>query len=317
MYEPKTRREKEVWEACDDLLAELNDVTKVTGQCIMDKLLYLGYKKGCNNDVYKYRRTWWQSRSIDEREVKGIIKSEKKEELSDPISRAVALVRTEIQEEANQQIESAKIEHEEQLTKLNDKYIAAQEEVQSLECKLAATISELNTVKSTLGQLQDTYATTKQQCELVIAKYGVLKSDYYSYKQDLEQAVKDLKLMHQENIKIAEQRVKELEQNYNADITAIKEAMENQRHKHLMEEENLKAENKRLGEKLEEINIKFNKAEKTIASLAKEKDLQKKNLTYKLRQQILLSEERQRYIENLTRQMNVLLSKYLEKGKIT
>jgi len=71
--EPRTRREREIWEACDLLRLELPEMKDITGDRIMQKLLDLNYKKGCPNEIYKYRKTWWERGGISEKEARGIV----------------------------------------------------------------------------------------------------------------------------------------------------------------------------------------------------------------------------------------------------
>ena len=69
---PKTRREKEVWEACDELWEELREeglsISKLTGEKIKTRLVDLGYSRGNQGQIYKYRNSWQVSRGIEENE---------------------------------------------------------------------------------------------------------------------------------------------------------------------------------------------------------------------------------------------------------
>ena len=67
MNPPKTRRENEVWQACDDLWAVNNSTEALKGDRIRDQLVQLGYKKGSPNEIYKYRSSWKESRGISEK----------------------------------------------------------------------------------------------------------------------------------------------------------------------------------------------------------------------------------------------------------
>lgn len=54
----RTRRETEVWQACDDLHARAIPFYKMTIDAITERLLELGCKKGSPNQIYQYRNSW-------------------------------------------------------------------------------------------------------------------------------------------------------------------------------------------------------------------------------------------------------------------
>ena len=131
--EPSTRREKEVWQVCDDLWALHGEFEKLTGDLIRESLVSEGFKKGSPNEVYKYRKTWTKSRNIelasntDEADLKN----------SDPISRAVGLVHEQIQNKANLELESVKKKFESKellnLKKIEKLEILSQKSAQNLD----------------------------------------------------------------------------------------------------------------------------------------------------------------------------------------
>src|SRR5687768_14714668 len=100
MQAPHTRREAEVWQACEDLFASGLAFHQLTGETIQEKLLELGYKRGSPRETYRYRATWKEARGINAM----IHPHTNALALNDPISRAVSLVREEIQAEAEQKI---------------------------------------------------------------------------------------------------------------------------------------------------------------------------------------------------------------------
>ncbi len=101
---PQTRREKEIWHACEILWQEHADLKKLTGDAIRSQLLNLHYKKGSPNEVYRYRKTWQETRGVPDisKETATALSAP---ELPDPINRAVSLVRDEIFSEAQKTIE--------------------------------------------------------------------------------------------------------------------------------------------------------------------------------------------------------------------
>ena len=87
-----TRKENEVWEACDDLIASGMNVRQLTGEVISIRLRELGYKAGNPNYRYKYRDTWMQARGLSREET--VLQVEK----HDTIDRAAAIFRKQIEE---------------------------------------------------------------------------------------------------------------------------------------------------------------------------------------------------------------------------
>ena len=59
----QSRKEKEVWEACNTLLSASE---KLTYKAIGDKLVEMGYCRGSNSDICRYLLTWRQVKGISE-----------------------------------------------------------------------------------------------------------------------------------------------------------------------------------------------------------------------------------------------------------
>lgn len=52
---PQSRKEREVWQACDSLLDEGEFLSY---QAIGERLIVLGYKRGSNSDIHRYLKTY-------------------------------------------------------------------------------------------------------------------------------------------------------------------------------------------------------------------------------------------------------------------
>lgn len=140
MNTPQTRRENEVWQACDELWALHASFKSLTGDGIRERLQALGYKKGSPNEVYKYRRTWQQSRGVkNELEFHG-----DEIENNDPISRAVSLV-----------YEQLHAQSQSELSKLGEERSLLQENLAKLQ-------TETELLKAQLTGLEQTHAQTEQ-----------------------------------------------------------------------------------------------------------------------------------------------------------
>ncbi len=97
------RREKEVWQACDDLWALYGDMRHITGDGIRERLLSLGKSRGSPNEIYKYRKTWFLSRGISASTNDGPDLAE-----NDPITRAVRLVHEQLKDSTENRIDALK-----------------------------------------------------------------------------------------------------------------------------------------------------------------------------------------------------------------
>lgn len=201
MDTPKTRRENEVWQACDDLWALNASLEALKGDQIRDQLLKLGYKKGSPNEIYKYRQTWRESRGISEKSLSQTA------EVADPISRAVSLVYEQIQSEAQQKITLIQNESSTQLEKLtqqNQELILSCETFVQKHEALGAEHEGLKLAHETLNAalIQERSYTRELElklegCNLLLSE---LKSTYQIQIDKLEQKLKEQGLILSEEL---------------------------------------------------------------------------------------------------------------------
>jgi hypothetical protein len=120
MQESMTRREREVWEACDELWSQDIPFKKRTGDIIRDYLAVLGYKKGSFTEIFKYCKTWMKSRNIElqnhSEQTSTVVP------LTDPISRVVHPVREEIQAEAQVEISNIREKAQQAMADVTSRY---------------------------------------------------------------------------------------------------------------------------------------------------------------------------------------------------
>src|SRR5688572_927231 len=108
---PRTRRESEVWQACDDLWAKSASGRTLTGDNIRDQLLKLGYKRGSPNEIYRYRTSWKESRGVSEQGEA----TENDTQASDPISRAVSMVYDQMRTQTSEALDKLTEDYETKL----------------------------------------------------------------------------------------------------------------------------------------------------------------------------------------------------------
>lgn len=201
MDAPKTRRENEVWQACDDLWALHANLEALKGDSIRDQLINLGYKKGSPNEIYKYRSSWKESRGISEKSLAESV------QVADPISRAVSLVYEQIQQEAAQKITSIQNESTSQLEILTQqnqeliltcestlqKYEALAEEKAGLELSLEVLRESLESKE----QENSTLKIRQEGLELLLSE---LKATYLAQIDKLEKQLKHQGYLSSEEI---------------------------------------------------------------------------------------------------------------------
>lgn len=255
MSTPRTRREREIWEACDVLLTNLNEVKAVTGEKIMSQLLELGYKKGCANEIYKYRRTWWALRGFTEEQAKGITNSQSTvQSFSDPIKRAVSIVQEELKTEANLEIEKIKETFEQQISELTEKT----QQLEDLLDKTRLEREELSKEKDLVHQRVE--AKSKEIEQLVKQNQEIehnLSNKHQEtefLKQAHEDKVQDIK-KHFSAVEAQQQeKISTLEKVYDDSISHMKTIMESNRHDFMLEKEKFKTDAKKL--QAENIHLK-------------------------------------------------------------
>ncbi|MEI6805474.1 MAG: DNA-binding protein [Myxococcaceae bacterium] len=201
MDAPKTRRENEVWQACDDLWALNTNLEALKGDAIRDQLLSLGYKKGSPNEIYKYRASWKESRGISEKSLAQTV------EVADPISRAVSLVYEQIQNETQQKIIALQTESSNQfetLSKQNQElcltYEALQENHEALATEKEGLEINLELVRENLSLEQQKNTELKLRLEGLELLLSELKATYAAQISKLEQQLKQQGYLSSEEI---------------------------------------------------------------------------------------------------------------------
>ncbi|MEI6789578.1 MAG: DNA-binding protein [Myxococcaceae bacterium] len=192
MDAPKTRRENEVWQACDDLWALNASLEGLKGDSIRDQLVKLGYKKGSPNEIYKYRTSWKESRGISEKSLAQTV------EVADPISRAVSLVYEQIKNEAQQKITAIQCDSTAQLealTKQNQELVVGlenlQEKHEALHIEAEGLEISLELLRKNLTEEQQQNKAFKIRQEGLELLLSELKGTYTAQINKLEKQLKE------------------------------------------------------------------------------------------------------------------------------
>jgi len=223
------RREQEVWQACDDLWALHGDLKTLTGDAIRDRLVTLGKSRGSPNEIYKYRRSWGESRGVSAESGPQLIRDE-----DDPITRAVRLVHEKLQQETREEIESIHKEYEAKLLE-KDNNLAQQK------ADLALMMEEFSKAQNECTRLQKALSENSLELEAEIAVRQALERELLGLKKDHQQAL----FLH--NQILAETKNAHLES-----LAVIKEMTDKERASLLARVEKLESEKKELGHQFSE-----------------------------------------------------------------
>jgi len=220
MEQPKTRREKEVWQACNDLWTEWGDVAKITGDALADRLLDLGYKKGSPNERYKYRKTWREHRGIDSLTVQDDAKHAKAH-----IERIVSLVDEELRAKAQAEIEAARLE-------LQDKLDTLLHDNQALQTQLSDTQADRKNLLEQQRTLKQKYELTKKTLqEKTLAhlrleeRASVTTQSFSDHKRESENRAKEYNLTINANAKTFSDRLNEIERQHRQAFNALQKKL--------------------------------------------------------------------------------------------
>ena len=126
---PKTRKEREVWQALQSLQADGLRLEDMIGEVIGDRLLQLGYNRGSSTDIYRYKRTFiaaFQSPDKLESVPSTAI-------LSDPITQAAAALKAKITQESQLELKRNQETAQHQYHELLRRYDMERQQHQALQ----------------------------------------------------------------------------------------------------------------------------------------------------------------------------------------
>jgi len=239
---PKTRREKEIWQACDLLWEEQGDFKFLTGDAIAEKLLDLEYKKGSPNERYKYRLTWKETRGIQTQ----LEHENQAAALSDPLQRAVIALRKDIKHEI--------------VSEYEPKVIQLKKECEDKKIELERTLEILNRLRTDYEKLEQEYATLKSAQPLLEQELAYARQQY-ALSQEKERSatkahddlvlahelkIEDLKEEHTKTVEFIKEQLVQHKQESKNEFTMLRDAHELQRHQFISQIDNLKVELQKL-----------------------------------------------------------------------
>jgi DNA repair exonuclease SbcCD ATPase subunit len=282
--QPKTRREREVWDACNEVWHELNlqgeSIVEMTGELLRNKLVELGYKRGNQSQLYDFRNSWLMANNLDE----WVEPPDQKDLLTERVTQIVSYVMKELTSESDKKI----LEIEEK-TKVQVETIQAS--YQQLEQQLLVAQEKNAELSKKIDGLCDQLAREQEASKNLAL--DLMKE--HTKREGMEGQMKETEIHHQNSLKESEKRhdqkvqslnqqIEKLNHLHDKELDELKNQNENYRHKALMEIEQLKSDRQKLDHELSDVikNQNILKSEnqqytKKIVRLETELDLVKKD----------------------------------------
>lgn len=253
MQRQPTRREREVWTACDHLLSNGVSGSDMTGEAIQTCLVEMGYRKGSFTEIYRYRKTWEQLRNVDLRApLPPLIKPEP---LPDPLLQAVQQVRLIIQKESDNRISQVKQETEQTVTALNDELQLARQEL----AELQRILTEKESINQRLQEEREKAASLIHQLEQDIIHWKAEATCFEHLAEERlkqqELSLNELKTTHQAEIHRLVQQVETNQASYEKNFNEQKEHLEKLRHQWIFEKDQLQTNSLKLEKQLQKAEL--------------------------------------------------------------
>lgn len=240
MQQPKTRREKEIWEACDALYAQSGASETITGELIFTQLIALGFKKGSPNEIYRYRKTWKAARGLMKKEQ---MIQQRQLTPHDPIARAVQMVRDELIAQANQSLDELKTAYEQKLFQLETEHNNIKTECLGFIDKNDQLEKERALYKIQAESLAEENKRLITDLAQVQVQLQLTQQHNLAQKTQYETACAELKTHFQTVAQKQDQQIAEGFAAWKKDTTDYKDLIERQRHAFIAEIDNLKVKN--------------------------------------------------------------------------
>jgi len=225
MATPQTRRENEVWQACDDLFAQGLAFHQMTGDDIIGRLQELGYKKGNRNQIYQYRKTWAESRG-----VKALTVAAAPTMLTDPISRAAALVRDEIVAEAEAMVIHAKEEAQQIIKALNQKHEQLHSDYTHLTKQHDALLQDYTALKAHHLSLSTQLIQEQQQRAVSDERAHNTEQQLQQLREETQRRVEEQQRLYEQQLAYVKEESQAATRHYQAEIESWRHRLEEQRH---------------------------------------------------------------------------------------
>lgn len=273
---PNTRKEAEVWKACDILWNENKTVSELTLDAIADQLLNMHCKRGSNSDISRFKKTW-----LHKNDLLGAPAYTQKTPshptiTPSPLSnmdKAYVKWREEVEAQAQSKIETLQAAHHEEVETLKEETTILQEAHHALK-------EQQQTIETNYQSLQHDYqqakATITQQTQIIQSLEHQLAEEKKSAKlaqSQVEQRLQDLQTSHQDIVKRFEQHIEDFKKEWHVQSQDYKEVITQQRQNFLVQVQDLQSQvtyltkdlaRSETNEKIQQTNINALEEEKQI-----------------------------------------------------
>ena len=219
-----SQKEREIWQACDDLLAMGKKPRQITGEAIGNRLRELGYKPGSLTYRFKYRDSWMAARNLS-REDEAVTSKP-----SDMIDRSAALFRQSIEEDVRKGYEVKYQNAAAEITTLSEKLTEAQQHLDIYQVQQAKDQQTIHTLEHDLQKANADLIELHK--ELAVIHIQTVEREGYYQKEQHSHANEIAGLKEQQAITLQEinQHNQAREAQYKENISNLLEINEKQRH---------------------------------------------------------------------------------------
>lgn len=224
LNQPKTRRENEIWQACDALLVELGTSRSITGDAIRDQLLKMGMKRGSPNEIYRYRATWKESRGVQDDA------SEDAAPMADPIFSAVSLVYDQIRKKGQEELEAVQSDMQAANDALNEQLVAAQNALNDERAQHEQTAAQLQELVALHEALQKAHKAIEQQNIFLLSENKDMRQKLEAQQKEHERLLLEIKGFHEKEVDLLREQQQAVIRGYEREASVLLEQLKQQGH---------------------------------------------------------------------------------------
>ncbi len=267
MKNKQGRREGEVWDACEELFGESR---KLTLDQIQLKLEEQGLDRGSPNYIYKYRKTWADSKGITQEEMKTLHfilerdaqrKARTEEGIPKSLLKSFSLYLREIQQQSEANFQPKINELEEQIKSEKEKNDILEKRSFNFEEKSIVLEKELNEIKEAKDRLENELDKLEQSRSLLEQQVDA-KNDFAAMLQRKHsEHIDELKANAEARIKQLEEAIKAVHSLHAKEKDTLLNYQEQQHQLHMVEKDDWNVKNAKIEKLLQHTEQEKNKCE--------------------------------------------------------
>ncbi|MFU8797965.1 MAG: DNA-binding protein [Gammaproteobacteria bacterium] len=239
-----SQKKREVFEACDSLLKKGKKLSEITINALATELLELGYVRGGNTPLTRYRKEWMETQGFrDEDKNKNIMGVK---ETSDVVYHATERLRQSV-------VEDVRKEYEEKFQALLEQQEAMREENLTLQGTLLDLTDENMELKNKLTTATEDLSIQKQDLESTQTALIDLKARFEMQSQTMatqeehwQRKYNDMRNTCESQIESIHGELEKQRANQQQALEMLKDNYENQHHQWIKEKDDFKTEIQKL-----------------------------------------------------------------------